>query len=231
MRKVICLVLALMLTACAALAETKITVNGNGVVLVPADTAVITLGVTEQAKDVLEAQNAVNTKIDAVRAALIESGIEAEDINTDRIRIYAQYDYSSNIERIVGYNASSYLAIRTLDMQAVGTIIDVSFTAGANTLNDIAFSASDNEEAKAQALKDAVKNALNKATLIAEAAGLTVTNIQAISESNSYSYDSGLNSFYTKAQVAEDSARGASTLVQAAKISVTADVVVVVTAE
>lgn len=226
-----CLVALMVFTACADEKDkTEINVNGNGEVLVAADTAVITLGITTQNKDVLEAQNTVNAAIEKIRTALIENGIKKEDINTDRLRIYAVYDYSNNVERLTAYNASSYLAIRTTDMDMVGKIIDIAFGAGANTLNDIAFSASDTEESSTEALTAAVKDARRKAEIMAAAAGLKITGIESITESYSYSGDSGVNAFYKNAVMA-DEATGASTLVQASKLKVSASVSIVFEAE
>lgn len=226
-----CLIALMVFTACAdGKDKTEINVNGNGEVLVAADTAVITLGITTQNKDVLEAQNTVNAAIEKIRTALIENGIRKEDINTDRLRIYAVYDYSNNVERLTAYNASSYLAIRTTDMDMVGKIIDIAFGAGANTLNDIAFSASDTEEASTEALTAAVKDARRKAEIMAAAAGLKITGIESITESYSYSGDRGVNAFYKNAVMA-DEATGASTLVQASKLKVSASVSIVFEAE
>lgn len=226
-----CLVALMVFTACAdGKDKTEINVNGSGEVLVAADTAVITLGITTRNKDVLKAQNTVNATIEKIRAALIENGIKKEDINTDRLRIYAVYDYSNNVERLTAYNASSYLAIRTTDMDMVGKIIDIAFGAGANTLNDIAFSASDTEEASTEALTAAVKDARRKAEIMAAAAGLKITGIESITESYSYSGDSGVNAFYKNAVMA-DEATGASTLVQASKLKVSASVSIVFEAE
>lgn len=226
-----CLIALLVFTACAdGKDKTEINVNGSGEVLVAADTAVVTLGITTQNKDVLEAQNTVNATIERIRAALLENGIKKEDINTDRLRIYAVYDYSKDVEQLTAYNASSYLAIRTTDMDMVGTIIDLAFGAGANSLNDIEFSASDTEEASTEALTAAVQDARRKAEIMAAAAGLKITGIETITESYSYSGDSGVNAFYKNAVVA-DSAEGASTLVQASKLKVSASVSIVFKAE
>ena len=226
-----CLVALMVFTACADEKDkTEINVNGSGEVLVAADTAVITLGITTRNKDVLKAQNTVNATIEKIRAALIENGITKEDINTDRLSIYAIYDYSNNVERLTAYNASSYLAIRTTDMDMVGKIIDIAFGAGANTLNNIEFSASDTEEASAEALTAAVKDARRKAEIMAAAAGLKITGIESITESYSYSGDSGVNAFYKNAVMA-DEATGASTLVQASKLKLSASVSIVFEAE
>lgn len=226
-----CLIALVVFAACAdGKDKTEINVNGSGEVLVAADTAVVTLGITTQNKDVLEAQNTVNATIERIRAALLENGIKKEDINTDRLRIYAVYDYSKDVEQLTAYNASSCLAIRTTDMEMVGTIIDIAFGAGANTLNDIEFSASDTEEASAEALTAAVKDAYRKAEIMAAAAGLKITGIETMTESYSYSGDSGVNAFY-KNSVTEDAAAAAGTLVQASKLKVSASVSVVFEAE
>ena len=55
------------------------------------------------------------------------------------------------------------------------------FSAGANTLNGISFSASDTSEAKAEALREAVADAKNKADVLAEASGLKITGIESLS--------------------------------------------------
>ena len=156
---VILLVTLLAFAMVEALAETKIAVTGEGQTLVSADTAVINLGVSAQDKDVLEAQKSVNETIAAIRKALIEMGVDESCINTDYMNIYAVYDYSGEMERLTAYNANSTLAIKTTDMDKVGEIIDVSFAAGANTLNGISFSASDITDAKADALRMAVADA------------------------------------------------------------------------
>ena len=65
------------------------TVTGSGVVNVLADQATVVLGVEEKKEDVLEAQDAVNEKINAIYDALIEYGVEPKNIGTDRIYISA----------------------------------------------------------------------------------------------------------------------------------------------
>ena len=222
----LCLALALSLTALAEPASAAggtLAATGSGVVQVASDVATVSLGVTEYSADVQEAQNTVNQKIAAVRAALIEAGVANSDINTDSIYIYANYDYTGDMQRVVGYNASNSLSIRTTQIERVGEFIDAAFAAGANQLNNISFSRQDITEAQAQALTLATQDAIAKATTIAEAAGVELGAIQRIVEGNDYSYDSGVNVVYAK-EAAMDTAAG--TDVQAAMISVSANVTV-----
>ena len=109
-------ILILSLIPSFAFADSEISVTGTGEVLVPADTAVVSLGVSAADKDVRTAQSMANEAIAAIRSALIEGDIAEEDINTDYINIYAMYDYQDDREKLAAYNASSTLAIKVTDL-------------------------------------------------------------------------------------------------------------------
>ena len=226
---VLFIALVMLLTAAAAQAESRISVSGTGEIRVSADTAVISLGVNARDKDVLKAQQKVNESIAAIRAALTEQGISEENINTEFINIYVTYDYRDDQEEVEAYNASSTLAIKVTEMDKVGALIDAAFSAGANTLNGISFSASDTSEAKAEALKEAVADAKNKADILAEASGLKITGIESLSEDGVFSFENNVGNVYAKMAVAE--AADAGTVVQAAKLIVSASVSITYTAE
>ena len=226
---VLFIALVMLLTAAAAQAESKISVSGTGEIRVSADTAVISLGVNARDKDVLKAQQKVNESIAAIRAALTEQGVSEENINTEFINIYVTYDYRDDQEEVEAYNASSTLAIKVTEMDKVGALIDAAFSAGANTLNGISFSASDTSEAKAEALREAVADAKNKADVLAEAPGLKITGIESLSEDGVFSYENNVGNVYAKMAVAE--AADAGTVVQAAKLIVSASVSITYSAE
>ena len=171
----------------------------------------------------------MNESIAAIRAALTEQGISEENINTEFINIYVTYDYRDDQEEVEAYNASSTLAIKVTEMDKVGAIIDAAFSAGANTLNGISFSASDTSEAKSEALREAVADAKNKADVLAEASGLKITGIESLSEDGVYSYENNVGNVYAKMAVAETADAG--TVVQAAKLIVSASVSITYAAE
>lgn len=227
MRKMFAMLLCLAVLALgtgAALADgTTLSVTGNGTVLVESDLAIVTVGVQETSKDVLEAQSTVNEKIAAIKQALLDAGVEESEINTDSINIYANYDYSDNTEVIVGYTARNSLSVRTTDMDNVGSLIDAAFAAGANTLDNVQFTVQDDTQAREQALTMAVEDARRKADVLASAAGLQVASIERISEGGVSVYDSMRNYAADTVMAAEESG-GAGTLVQAALVSVDATV-------
>lgn len=219
------LVLALCLGLSAAFADQTVTVTGTGETLVTADTAVVSLGVSVRNKDALKAQSSANEVIAAIRAALTGAGFEEEDISTGYINLYAVYDYSKEIEEIAAYSASSSLAVKVKDMDRVGEVIDLAFGAGANTLDGVSFSVTDDAAARAESLKAAVADAQAKAAVLAEAAGLGELEIESIQEGTVYSFDSGVNNFSRKVAGVEE-ALDAATVVRAAKICVSATVTV-----
>ena len=233
MRKLTALILALMVLAvsAAALADTEITVSGEGNILVSADTAVVNIGVNIRDRNALKAQQRANEVIAAVRKVLTDNGIAAEDINTGYVELFTiyDYDYSSGSDAVSMYTANSMLAIQLKDMTQVGKVIDLAFGAGANSLNGVSFSASDTDAARKEALKAAVEQARVKAEVLAEAAGLKITGIEAINEGGTYSFDSGLNNFRAKGMA--DVAAMAETVVQAAKIQVNSTVNITFKAE
>ena len=218
------LVAAMMLMSCAALAETGVnvmTVTGSGVVNVLADQATVVLGVEEKKADVLEAQDAVNEKINAIYDALIEYGVEPKNIGTDRIYISADYTYPLDVAVLSGYTASNSIEIRTTDIDSVGEIIDIAFAAGANELNAVNFSASNAGEAQQQALALAVENAMTKAQTLADAAGVGIGEVLSLEEQPSYGAATGAAYLNLRGESVAD----AGTLVQASTIEVSATVV------
>jgi hypothetical protein len=172
----------------------------------------------------------VNAAIAAVRQALTMLGVPEDCINTDYMNIYAVYDYQGDQEQVQAYNAGSTLAIKVTEMENVGKVIDSAFAAGANTLNGISFSASDTEAAKAESLKKAVADARGRAEALAEAAGLELTGIETISEGGVFTFDNNVSNFSARG-IAKEEAIDTGTVVQAAKLIVSAGVTVTFRAE
>lgn len=228
MKRMLSLVLALLLFALpCALAESasapmpQLTVTGKATVSLPADAAMITLGVRETAPNVHDAQTSVNTKIAAIRAALVEIGIDNADIDTEALYVFANYNYNSGAEEIISYSANNTLRITVRNIAQAGTVIDTAFAAGSNTLENVTFFASDDSAARDQAYAEAVAAALHKGDIIAEAAGLRVHSIANIAEN----IDNGWHETEIKMNalaMEADAATGVD--IQASNVTVSAEV-------
>ena len=228
MRKYLSMLLILCLVLCgsAAMAETKLVVGGSGETFVPADNAIVSVGVNIRNAEAPKAQSKANEVIAKIRESLTEAGFDEEDINTGYINLYGVYDYSSDSgDRLIGYNASSSLSVKVTDMARVGEVIDLAFKAGANSLDGVTFSVTDDADARKASLKAAVEDAKSKAAVLAEAAGFTELEIESIQEGGVSSYNSGLDNFSLK-NAAYGIETDSATVVRAAKIGVSASVTI-----
>lgn len=216
----ICMMLAMLLGACAVAEQATMTVQGVGVVKVNADRASVTLGVREVAPDVAGAQGAMNDKMTAVIAALREAGAEEGAIATSGIGIYPNYDYSGEYERICGYTAYNSVIVTLTDVESVGAYIDAAFAAGANSLDYVEFTAADTAEAAEQALSLAVQSATQKARVLADAAGVELGSIVEIRDNS----DTGYYDVNRAYAVSKDAGMGGGTEVLPSRQEVSATV-------
>ena len=161
-------------------------VTGEGSVDVPPDIAIVSAGVQVDGPTVKAAQSGLNTKINAVSAAVKNVGVADGDIKTTNYSIYPQYDYSvGNRQRITGYSASSNLTIKIRDIDRTNDVIDGAAAAGANQVSGISFDVDDKDKAMSDARTKAVADAKAKAQAAASAAGFRIGRIINYSEGTS----------------------------------------------
>jgi uncharacterized protein len=169
-----------------------IIVQGTGEVQVRPDIARLNLGVQTQGPDSSRAaqENAKLTQavIDAIKGA----GVDEKDIQTANYSIFPQYDQrpqplpanEGKPPAIVGYQVNNTVNVTVRNMGSVGTVIDAAVKAGANVAAGISFDVDEPAATKAreEAMRKAVANALSKARLVAEAAGVSRITLAGIIE-------------------------------------------------
>ena len=205
-----------------------ISLSGAGVATAQADQAVINLGVETTAETAEEAirENAelMTEVINAVKAL----GIDEDDIVTTSYSVYAQYDWTEEGREFTGYSVTNLAQVTVKDLDMVGDVIDAAADNGANSINGISFELSDakREELKTNAYIAAITDAQDKADLIAETLGLTISGVQSVTES-SYtpvrSYDYG----YAEAAMDSGAKSYVSTPITSGDLSVTVNVHIV----
>jgi len=167
----------------AAAPGATITVSGNATVTLKADYAQVTVGVSTKAPTVEEASQKNTAAIHAVISALTEAGVLEEDIATSNYSVNAEYDYSSmGGQRLTGYNVSNKLNVTIRDMEHIGATLDKATAAGANTIYNIQFLSTKADAAMDEATAYAVQDAMRRAQLLADAAGLQLGNIVSITD-------------------------------------------------
>lgn len=166
----------------------RVVVVGQGEAALAPDMAVVTLSVMREAESARAALDDNNSAVAAVVAAMKEDGIEPRDLQTAGLQINPRYVYPQNgagEPRIVGYQVTNTLTVRVRDIARVGQIIDRSVTLGVNQGGSISFVNDDPGAAVAEARKRAVRDAVERARTLAEAAGVELGAIIEMSEQSS----------------------------------------------
>jgi uncharacterized protein YggE len=124
-----------------------------------------------------------NRRVAAVIAALKKAGAQDKDIQTSQFSIYPQQDYKEGrLPRIVGYQVSNNITVRSEKVGDVGRLLGVAVSAGVNHASSINFEVSDPSRGRDQGMRAAFDDARAKATLLAQAAGRTLGPALMISE-------------------------------------------------
>jgi uncharacterized protein YggE len=156
-----------------------ITVTGVGRVNTVPDEAEFSLGITTKGRSARAALSANSERMRALIDALKAAGIAERDIQTRDVSVGSNYDETGRSDDFVASNTVSVL-IRDLDR--AGTVLDAATRAGANNVYGPSLTRSNREGLEARALEDAVANARKRAKALAEAAGVDLGAVTAITE-------------------------------------------------
>lgn len=156
-----------------------IQVSGSGTVLAAPDEAQVRLGVLAQRPSAREAQDEANRIAAAILSGVAELGVPAEQVQTSELQLFPVYTdrdprrlEEDGEPRIVAYRANYVVTVRVEDLEKVGPVIDSGLDAGANQLQGVSFSLSDDEPVQGEALARAVAEARGKAETMARALGV-----------------------------------------------------------
>lgn len=226
-RILICLLTALLLMALSvpALAEegAVIRVSGNATVTLAADFATLQIGVNTRKASMAEAQEENARLMQAVIAAIYQTGIPEKDVNTSQFNVFTSNESSLDAEgrEILRntYMVENMLAVTVRDLDRLGTVLDAAMAAGANTTYGVNFSSTQENEAYQKALARAYQDAEAKAKALCQAAGKQLGALTLIDASQG-NYGYGLRNVYSaKGEVDE-----AETAILSGDVSVTASV-------
>jgi uncharacterized protein YggE len=159
-----------------------ITVSATGKVDVDPDLGTVVLSVTSRARKAQFAADRLATKTRRVVRALKDAGFTSDEISTESISLDRRC-FSDCRDRdprdgrqndpVFGYVGSSGIRVETSRLGRVGRIIDVGIDAGASGIRTVYFSVEDKTAAVQDALAQAMQIAIDKADVLAEAAGRT----------------------------------------------------------
>ena len=188
MRGALVAVLLAALAVPAAAEDERLVLTAEGEVRVEPDIATVQIGVETDGDTAAEALAINAAAAEKVIAALKEAGIAAPDIQTSRFGISPIYadrkSYSSGEDgpTVQGYRVTNMVSARTGDLDGLGGVLDRVVSVGANQIRGIHFGLADDTRAMDEARRRAVAEALRRAQLYAEAAGVKLGGIVAIEE-------------------------------------------------
>ena len=163
----------------------KLTVTGEGEAVAVPDMATVSLGVSAQNPDPGAAMNEASEVAGAILARLDAMGIAERDRQTSDVGlqpIWNSHD-SDRPREITGYEASNRLTVRVRDLDQLGAVLGAVTEDGANRLSGLSFGLQDPDPVSEAARRDAVADAMERAKVLAEAAGVTLGPVLSISES------------------------------------------------
>lgn len=168
----------------------KLTVSAAGTVTAEPDIAIVSLGVVNEAKTARAALNANTKSMGKLIDELVNQGIAKKDLQTSNFSVQPRYIYPKRSSdgqqrppRIVGYTVSNQLTAIVRELDKLGDVLDKAVSTGSNQINNLRFSIDKPGPLRDEARKRAVKRAIAKAKLLAEAAGVTLGPIMTMSES------------------------------------------------
>lgn len=162
----------------------SIEVTAEAQVEVAPDLAVLDFGVATQAPTAAEAARENSVRMEAVLAAARKLlGADAR-ISTGSYTLHTNQTQprDGSPPRITGYTARNVVQLKMKTLSRVGETIDAAIKAGANQVQRIAFTVSDESVPRQEALRTAVDRARAKAQTIAKALGVKAGTVHRLVE-------------------------------------------------
>lgn len=156
-----------------------ITVSGTGTVQSVPDQAQFSLGVETSGPTARVALAVNSQRMKRVLAALEAAGVAKEDVQTQDVFVSKSYVDEGDAR----YSAHNSVSVTIRDLTRAGSILDAASNAGANDVYGPTLTRSDQDQLQAKALRSAVDDARAKARILAEAAGVQLGGVTAITES------------------------------------------------
>lgn len=165
-----------------------LSVSGEGRAYATPDIAQVSLGVAAQADDASDALDQMGKSVESTLAVLEGLGVDLGDIQTEHLQLDQVLSYDRGDRPVPqGFRAVSVLSVTVRTIGDVGVILDRVVDGGVTQINGVTFGVSDTQDLLDDARRDAVADATRRAEVFANAAGVELGEIVALTESSSFS--------------------------------------------
>lgn len=178
----------------AAAVQNTITVSGTGKVSLVPDIARISFTVQENASTVAAAQESATKRTDNALAALKKLGIADKDVKTSGYQVNPQYTYRpcpagaacvNGGNEITGYQVSQSIEVKVRDTAKAGDVLQGLGSLGVQNISGPNFGFDDDQKGQNEARAAAIKDAHEKAEVLAKQLGVRLGKVASFSESGS----------------------------------------------
>ncbi|MEK7569483.1 MAG: SIMPL domain-containing protein [Patescibacteria group bacterium] len=174
-----------------------ITLSGHGEVNAVPDIATVYFTIRQEGKTVKEAQDKVVTIEKKALDFLRASGVAEKDIRTENASFNPKYEYQVSTARpdiypppgkqvVVGYEAYESLTVKVRNTDDAGKIIEGLGGLGVTELSGPNFMIDDEDALQAEARREAIVDAREKAKILAKDLGVRLGRVSSFSESGNY---------------------------------------------
>lgn len=156
-------------------ASRTISVIGQAEMQVAPTAARISFGARADHKDARDAMAEVSRRMAAILAELSTAGVDKADIQTRRIDVspvWNQPRQNDGTRQITGFVASNMVELTVRDLDRLGEMLDLVLRLGANDMGGLRFVHGNGSEQEDMLRIKAVEDAMRKARMLAEAAGM-----------------------------------------------------------
>lgn len=179
--------------------------NGEGSTQVMPDMAYVTLSVQATASNSSQASSQASDMAEAVRSALIAAGVEETSIETSGVSVspvqdqgypYGAYGGSMSAEPVSaeasdpedsGIVARIGFSLSDVAVSGIASVLEAAIDAGATTVNEVSYYASDEADAYRSALVLAIADAQASGAAMAQTLSLGTPQIVRVQEISSHS--------------------------------------------
>ena len=175
------------------LAEEKPTVSTTGIAEkeIPSDESRISLAVENTNANPSTARENNADEMNTIIRALKQAGLSDENVTTANFQITPNYDSeNSNYDSIISFTALNKIELKTSANANISKFIDLAVNNGANRVENIDFVVSEEtlDTINLELLKDAYRNAKQKAEILASEGNFTITGVKKIDTSTEGGY-------------------------------------------
>jgi uncharacterized protein len=213
---------------------TRATVSGEAETEIAPDTALITFAVVTQNAQAVAAQQENARKSEAVQQAVEAVVVAANarhEVKTSDYSLQPEQDYGGKMPKIVGYTARNAVTISIGDLEAVGAVIDAATKAGANSVEGVSFVVREDSPARGASLAVASRQAMAKAETLAKSLNGQIVRVVESREGGIDPRPSTNEYNYNMSNASMTANRSYTTPVQAGKLNMRSQVVLIVEIE